>query len=187
MKCQKITKKFTGAQDDVFTLLVLSDHWSKTQRILTHTVICSLPFPHRTPQHCWAMCRPPTILWIPWIGHTACSWPCCQLEKWTNCWTHTKRRQQPHTNTLKTHNLSHTATKLVSCREHSVSGKGVIFTAVSTVQSQPTWQSVSLLIGLILGGLLHDFIVRIIIYVTDVTVRCATSYTKAFSLLYMLP
>lgn len=91
------------------------------------------------------------------------------------------------THTLKTHNLSCTATKLVSCREHSISGKGVIFTAVSTVQSQPTWQSVSLLIGLILGGLLQDFIVGIIIYVTDVTVYCAASYTKAFPLLYMLP
>lgn len=62
--------------------------------------------------------------------------------------------------------------KLVSCREHSVSGKGVIFTAVSTVESQPTWQSVSLLIGLMLGSLLQDFTLRTVIYVTILTLWC---------------
>lgn len=132
-----------------------------------------------------AVCPQP-ILWIPRIGRAACSWPCCQLEKVDKLLnSHKAKTATSYKLALKTHYL--TATTPAPCREHSVSGKGVIFTAVSSVQSQPTWQSVSLLIGLILGSLLQDFIVRIVIHVTDVTLYCATSCSKAFSVLYMLP
>jgi len=87
------------------------------------------------------------------------------------------QRQRPHKNTVKTHNLSHTVLMLAPYREHSVTGKGVIFAAVFSVQIQPTWQSQSLLIGLILGDLLQDFITGI--------VRC---YHVLCNLsLYMLP
>lgn len=113
------------------------------------------------------------------------SWKSEQTAELTQ--SHKAKTATAHTHTQKPHNLSHRATKLVYCREHCVGGKGVILTAVSTVQCQPTWQSVSLLIGLILGRLLQDLTVRIIIYVTDVTSCCATSHTKAFFVLYMSP
>lgn len=114
--------------------------------------------------------HPRTTLWIPWIGRTACSWPWCQLEIMDREKTAITRKQS-HANA---HNLSFTATMLAPCGGHSVRGKGVIFTAVVSVQSRPTWQSVSLLIGLILGGWRQDSIVSIIIHVTDITLCCVT-------------
>lgn len=131
-------------------------------------------------QHHWAMCCPPTahsVYSTNWSRSMLLT-PLSVGKSGQTAELTWSKDSKPHTNALKTHNL--TATTPTPCGEHSVSGKGVIFTAVSSVQSQPTWQSVSLLIGLMLGSLLQDFIVRIIIDVTEVTFYCAASYSKAF-------
>lgn len=144
--------------------------------------VCSLL--GATQQHHWAMCCPPTAdvystKWSHSMHLTSLSvGKSGQTAELT--WS---KDSKPHTNTLKTHNL--TATTPAPCGEHSVSGKGVIFTAVSSVQSQPTWQSVSLLIGLMLGSLLQNFIVRIIIDVIEVAFHCAISHSKAICVLHV--
>lgn len=109
------------------------------------------------------------------FGCTACFWPRCLSEKWADGGTHTKQARQPRRNTLKTPDVSHIVLMSAPCREHSVSGKGVIFTAVFSVQSQQTWQSQSLLIGLMLGDLLQNFIPKVDRYIRCYDLLCKLS------------
>lgn len=125
---------------------------------------------------------PVLIVWSPWIGLTACPWPCCQFRKVDKLLNLTQRAKTAislHTNTLETHRLA--AATPPPCRGPRVSGKGAFFTAVSSVQSQPGWQSVSPLIGLILGSLPEQFIIRIIIHITDVSLHSAAPRSTVFS------
>lgn len=135
------------------------------------------------------MCCPPTVEsvnstnWSRNMFLTSLS--VRKVEKKKTRWTHTKQKQRPRTNTLKTRYLSRTATAPAPCREHSVSGKGVIFSHSGLLSLEPTNLTVSLLIGLLLGSLLQDSVIRIITHITDYPVLCCLTRWSRLCTMYV--
>lgn len=116
-------------------------------------------------------------LQIPWIGRTVGIWPCCHLEKANKTTELAQSKEGNHTHKKLTMSVTE-----ASCWEHCVSGEGVIFHSGLHSSEPASWQSVSRLIGLILGALLQEFTIRITLSYISQTLSCYLPHTLKPSL-----